>query len=98
MNNELPNLCPECGMKMTPAGMRWSGRHLKQSFKCASTKKGHEGCGRVTFHPVHTWQQTLFGAVNHRPQVEDSAPPEPAPVPQTPPPDNHPTKNTSKSH
>jgi hypothetical protein len=73
---ELPNLCPECGKPMTSAGKRWSGRHRKQSYACRTTT----GCGRVTFSPVHTFQNSLFGAKN------DHAPP------RDPPPANKTTK------
>ena len=55
---KLDNLCPECGEPVKCAGMRWSGRKRKQSWACRSKT----GCGRVTFSPVHTWQNSLFGA------------------------------------
>jgi hypothetical protein len=55
---KLDNLCPECGKPVKQAGMRWSGRTRKQSWACRSKT----GCGRVTFIPVHAWQNSLFGA------------------------------------
>lgn len=84
---ELDNLCPECGEPVKHAGIRWSGKKRKQSWACRSM----HGCGRVTFTPVHTWQNSLFGAQACRSEQghEPARKPDPA---QQEPARNKPTK------
>ena len=45
--------CPECGsLLLVKHGVIWSGRQLKQNYRCKS-------CGRLTIHPLNEEGQVV---------------------------------------
>ena len=57
MPEQVPNLCPDCGLPLKALGKRWCGKKYLTQYVCRG-KKGL-GCGRFTFYPVHQFQHSL---------------------------------------